>query len=252
LPFNKPDYLLSLQTVRDFVCFEQKSSFFYGYSLTFIGKYLSGSYGWSEMMQSETKKGLEFHSLGVEDFREFARRHGTSEEIGPIATYLDPSKPGKDGEAPSATSTVTLRGLMGCEVPCAAICCLITPATDGKSAAIKLDSIIVDKQLRRQGLGAALVARSFLDIIDNHQPEIRNIYAHSVHPATVRMLRSFGFKDPLPTGAPISAMNLEEKGDEFRTLCNDRIATVTNTLRLNCSYCRSNHRKTRHWCAAAR
>jgi hypothetical protein len=199
------------------------------------------------MNEKDIKKGLEFRPLEPDMFREFARRHATSDEIGPIATYLD-----NDGKAKENSDKINLMGLWGCDEPCAAICCLVTEAKDGQSAAIKLDSIIVDKSLRRQGLGIALVVKSFQELISENQPGIRNLYAHSVHPATVRMLRSLGFNDPLPTGAPISSINLEEKGDIFNNRCNERLTTITNNLKLNCSYCRSNHRKTRHWCSTAR
>ena len=210
--------------------------------------YFLFSLPWKAVMdRPETKKGLEFLPMETESFREFARKHARSEEIGPIATYLD-----KHSQEEIDSNELKIMGLMGCEVPCAAVCCLVTPSTDGESAAVKLDSIIVNGTLRRQGLGVALVAKSFLDLVSSHVPEIKNLYAHSVHPATVRMLRSLGFSDPLPTGAPISAINLEEKGDEFRSRCNERLTTVSNNLKMNCSYCRSNHRKTRQWCASSR
>ena len=175
------------------------------------------------MNQSSEKKGLEFRALDATTFREFARLHATSDEIGPIATYLD-----EDRKTGNLKSEIELQGLWGCDELCAAVCCLITPATDGKYSAIKLDSIVVDKKLRRQGLGIALVVKTFQDVISRHRPEIRNLYAHSVHPATVRMLRSLGFNEPLPTGAPISAINLVENGDEFSRRCRDRLMTVTN------------------------
>jgi len=199
------------------------------------------------MTQSSDKKGLEFRTLDATTFRDFAKLHATSDEIGPIATYLD-----EDRKTGNLKSEIELQGLWGCDELCAAVCCLITPATDGQYSAIKLDSIVVDKKLRRQGLGIALVAKTFQDVISRNSPEIRNLYAHSVHPATVRMLRSLGFNEPLPTGAPISAINLVENGDEFSRRCRDRLMTVTNNLKMNCSYCRGNHRKTRHWCSAVR
>ena len=199
------------------------------------------------MNVKDVKKGLEFRELEAEVFKEFARSHATSDEIGRIATYLD-----EDNEQIGGDANIILMCLWGCEEPCAAICCLVTTAKDGESAAIKLDSIIVDKNLRRQGLGLALVVKSFQDLIADNTPKIRNLYAHSVHPATVRMLRTLGFSDPLPTGAPISAINLEEKGEEFDRRCKERLMTITNNLKLNCSYCRSNHRKTRQWCPAGK
>ena len=195
------------------------------------------------MNELTEKTGLEYRAIEPEEFREFVRLHATSEEIGRIATYLDEAVSPVEGGP-----VVNLQGLVGCRLPCAVVCCLVSLSTDGKTAAVKLDSIVVDKQLRRQGLGAALVARSFLDLVSTNQPPINNLYAHSVHPATVSMLRSFGFSDPPLTGAPISAINLAENGEEFRKRCNERFQLVSNRLKLNCSYCRNNSRKARRWC----
>jgi len=199
--------------------------------------------GHMDMDELTDKTGLEYRSIDSEEFREFVRLHATSEEIGRIATYLDETASPEEGGP-----DVKLLGLVGCRVPCAVVCCLVSLSVDGKTAAVKLDSVVVDRQLRRQGLGAALVARSFMDLVSTYQPPINNLYAHSVHPATVNMLRSFGFSDPPLTGAPISAINLSEDGDKFRQRCNDRFQMVSNRLKLNCSYCRSNNRKARRWC----
>ena len=48
--------------------------------------------------------------------------------------------------------------------------------------ALKLDSVIVDHELRRRGLAGLVVARSFVDLILDQGRRIASIYAYSVHP----------------------------------------------------------------------
>jgi len=208
--------------------------------------------------------GLGFFPLTREAFREFAKLHATSDEIGPIATYLDEGVGSakhddanaihKHDDANAIQKTeIVLYGLYGCDALCAAICCLVTSSRLGSNQAeasqgIKLDSIIVDKALRRRGLGAALVARAFADLIEDPARNVQHLYAHSVHPATVRLLRSLAFRDPPPSGAPISSLHFEDGGAAFIKRCRDQVASVSTNLKLQCSYCRANHRKARRWC----
>jgi hypothetical protein len=62
-------------------------------------------------------EGLEFKSMTEGDFRDFARHHATSPEIGRIGTYLDDSHEVKDEPR--------LLGLYGCGKLCAAVCCWV-------------------------------------------------------------------------------------------------------------------------------
>ena len=211
------------------------------------------------MNGSSDNVGIGFFPLSPEQFRAFAKMNATSEEIGPIATYLDEGVTAKkrgDGNSILKTETI-LMGLYGCDSLCAAICCLVTSSQAGddrtpESQAVKLDSIIVDKRLRRRGLGVALVSKSFAEIVSEPGRTVNHLYAHSVHPATVRLLRSLAFRDPPPSGAPISSLHFDDGAAGFVKRCDDRLASVSTSLKLQCSYCRSNSRKTRRWCAKPR
>ncbi len=194
-------------------------------------------------------------SLTPEVFRKFAKIHATSDEIGPIATYLDEGvDAAKHDNANAILKTeIVLFGLYGCDILCAAICCLVTSShhdsdKEGGSHGIKLDSIVVDKSLRRRGLGAALVSSAFARIVREPGLNVQHLYAHSVHPATVRLLRSLAFRDPPPLGAPISSLHFEDGPDGFLKRCDDRLAAVSTNLKLQCSYCQANNRKARRWC----
>jgi len=211
------------------------------------------------MNASRDNIGLGFFPLAPEAFRAFAKVNATSEEIGPIATYLDEGVgASKHHEHDSILKTeIVLLGLYGCDTLSAAICCLVTTSrdkTDGVDVthAIKLDSIVVDQHSRRRGLGVALVSECFAEIIEDPGKNVRHLYAHSVHPATVRLLRTLAFQDPPPSGAPISSLHLEDGAGALVKRCNDRLASVSTSLKLHCSYCQSNSRKARRWCSKVR
>ncbi len=199
--------------------------------------------------------GLNFLSLTPAMFRDFAKIHATSDEIGPIATYLDEGvgTAKHDNSDAIQKTEIVLYGLYGCNALCAAICCLVTSSRHQvdqveASHGIKLDSIIVNKALRRRGLGVALVSGAFARIIRDPDRNVQHLYAHSVHPATVRLLRSLAFRDPPPSGAPISSLHFEDGPDGFLKRCDDRLAAVSTNLKLQCSYCQANNRKARRWC----
>jgi len=203
--------------------------------------------------------GMGFFPLTPEVFRAFAKVNATSEEIGPIATYLDEgvSAPKHIDDVSILETDIVLLGLYGCDTLTAAICCLVTTSrskTDDVDVthAIKLDSIIVDQRSRRRGLGVALVSECFAEIIADPGKNVTHLYAHSVHPATVRLLRTLAFQDPPPSGAPISSLHLGDGTDGFVKRCNDRLASVSTSLKLHCSYCQSSSRKARRWCSKVR
>ena len=76
---------------------------------------------------------------------------------------------------------------------------------------LKLDSVIARGDLRRRGLAAGLVAQSMREIVTAAQGKIRGVYAHAVHPATVRLLKRLGFGDPPPVGARIFNASLTHR-----------------------------------------
>lgn len=197
------------------------------------------------MREAIAGSGLEIKRVSEATFREFAERHGTSPEIGRIKTRLD-----ADDHDPFV-GTLHLRGLLGCGKLCGVSCCTLTQARDGDSYALKLDSLIVDARLRRRGLATALVARQFLDVVTNPDLEISSVYAHSVHPATVRLLHRLSFSAPPPMGAPISALRLDSKSRKgLIAACKERVDRVATLLKLHCVYCMNGDRRARRWCLA--
>lgn len=191
------------------------------------------------------KKGVTIGPLTDDAFREFARKFATSPEIGPIRTALD-SDSQERGEA-----GYVLVGLSGCGRLCSAACLLLYPSKidGGETHVVKLDSVIVDPALRRRGLGGVLVAQAFRDLVAETGFGIRRIYAHSVHPATVSLLKRLGFIDPPPVGAPISNTAIEPgKEEEFLARCDDQIRGRLEQLRLQCEFCRKGDRRARPWC----
>ena len=142
-----------------------------------------------------SQDGLEISEISADEFRAFARRHATSPEIGPIKTDLE------DRSDPAPGTERILVGLRGCGKLCAAACLLVIQSRlNQDQQVVKLDSVIVDHALRRRGLADLLVTQSFLDLVSSGARNICRIYAHSVHPATVRLLRRLTFNDPQVTG----------------------------------------------------
>lgn len=182
--------------------------------------------------------------ISAEDFRGFARCHATSPEIGPIQTSLDA---GVDKEIDFDR---VLIGLWGCESLCAVACFhLYQSAMDKSRHVLKLDSVIVGTQLRRRGLAGLLVSQSFIDLVVDRVRRVSRVYAHSVHPATVRLLRRLRFNDPQITGAPISDISVEQDGREtFLKVCEEQIKSHMNQMKLQCEFCRKGDKRARPWC----
>ncbi len=182
--------------------------------------------------------------ISEQEFRAFARRHATSPEIGPIQTSLD------GGTDQEIGFDRVLFGLWGCENLCAVACFHLYPsAIDQTRYVLKLDSVIVDNQLRRRGLAGLLVAQSFIDVVIDGARKVSRIYAHSVHPATVRLLRRLRFNDPQITGAPISDISVETDGREaFLKVCQEQIQNRMSQMKLQCEFCRKGDKRARPWC----
>jgi GNAT superfamily N-acetyltransferase len=182
--------------------------------------------------------------ISAEEFREFAKRYATSPEIGPIQTSLDG---GVDKEIDFERVLV---GLWGCESLCAAACFhLYVSARDKARRVLKLDSIIVDDRLRRRGLAGILVTQAFSDLVADDVRNVARIYAHSVHPGTVRLLHRLGFNDPQATGAPISDIDVgAAEREAFLRVCQGQILNHMSQIKLQCEFCRKADRRARPWC----
>ncbi len=188
--------------------------------------------------------GLQIGPIDKEIFRHFAKRFGMSDEIGPIGTCLD------HDARPNPDARHFIVGLHGCGKLCAAACFeLYQSKMETSKQVLKLDSVIVDPALRRRSLGALLVVQTFLDMVQDERLNIVRIYAHSVHPATVQMLRRLSFNDPPPAGAPISHRGLEDEGrGDFIRTCETRVRDQMGHKQLQCEFCRTKSRRSRPWC----
>ena len=105
-----------------------------------------------------------------------------------------------------------LYGLYGCDTLCAIACLQPVAVRTGTDHAVKLDSVVVHGHMRQRGLGAMIVAHAFADIASDPELDVSRLYSHAVHPATVKLLTRLGFGAPPPTGAPLAAIDLSEKG----------------------------------------
>lgn len=182
--------------------------------------------------------------ISPEEFRKFAKRYATSPEIGPIQTSLDG---GVDKEIEFERVLV---GLWGCENLCAVACFhLYQSARDKARRVLKLDSVVVDGRLRRRGLASVLVSQAFSDLVADVTRNIARIYAHSVHPGTVRLLRRLGFNDPQATGAPISDVDVTgAEREAFLRGCEVQIMNHMSQIKLQCEFCRKSDKRARPWC----
>ncbi len=197
------------------------------------------------MAATEKNPGLGFRALAPEEFLDFARRHGASPEIGPIATCFD------DNQGHAAPARFQLLGLTGCGRLCAVACCTLSRADPQGPYGAKLDSVIVDGGLRRRGLAALLVAKSFHQLLSSAEAAISVLYAHAVHPATVRLLARLSFSAPPPTGAPLAALQVgAEAEDELARRLETGVHERAARLKLQCARCRTGDRRARPWCGA--
>lgn len=190
------------------------------------------------------QNGLMIAEISPEEFRDFAKRNATSLEIGPIQTSLD------DGAVKEVAIERELFGLRGCGILCATACIHLHQSVREKDQlTLKLDSVIVDKHLRRRGLAGLLVAQSFLDLIRNGGRRVASIYAYAVHPGTSRLLHRLGFNNSHALGAPLSNINFETDDREaFLKECNKQISSQVNEMKRQCEWCRTGNRRTRPWC----
>ena len=197
------------------------------------------------MAEDGTREGLRFLEIPESLFEPFARRHGTSAEIGRIGTFLD-----EDGGA-DAAGEPRLFGLFGCTKLCATVTCTIRENADGRGHACKLDSVIVAAELRKRGLAKALVAKAFIELMGDPELEISRLFSYAVHPATVTMLTGLSFSEPPILGAPICAIKIDDAGrGEFLLSLEKMLRNATDPLKLRCALCLKDFRRARPWCGA--
>ena len=151
---------------------------------------------------------------------------------------------------PAPNAELRLIGLKGCDTLCAAAAFQLFASRQTEGAhVLKLDSIVVDPKLRRRRLGGILVADAFSQFVRDTSKRVTRIYAHSVHPATVAMLKRLGFSSPPILGAPITDARIDdETQDAFLQACDEQTRGIVSQMRLQCEFCRNGDRRARPWC----
>lgn len=186
---------------------------------------------------------LQVREIPAGTFLDFAKLYGTSEEIGPIGTIFD-----KMSEIAENVQVYAL-GLYGCGKLCAVSACTVTHAHSDEPGGLKLDSIIVDRALRRRGLAGFLAAKAFHQILSDPGQNLSTIFSHAVHPATVRLLRRMSFSEPPQLGAPISSLHLDNaERAELLAFCEIEMQRALERLNLECRFCEGGDRRARPWC----
>ena len=195
------------------------------------------------------KESLALTRLDEETFHQFTNRHGTSDEVGRIATFFD-----DDGKSKNKGSTLLgpprLYGLGGCGRMAVVVCLTIHKNVSDDGHSCRLDSVITHPKLRKRGLAALLVAHAFLDVLDDTDLSISTFHSHAVHPGTVKMLKRMLFSDPPLKGAPLVAVHMEDDiPEKFTAICHEITKDRSNHLKLNCAFClQGNKRRARYWC----
>lgn len=193
--------------------------------------------------QEPAVDGSQIKSITESSFLDFARRHGSSEEIGRISTYLDNAIEDRVYGEPY------LLAIFGCGDICAVSCCTLIVNRSGKGYSCKLDSIIVHPSIRRGGLGAMLVNKAFQELMDDERFDITCFLSYAVHPATVSMLRRLGFSKPPPSGAPLSSLNISDANrKEFMKKLKIKFERARTKFEFKCISCRKRDKRTRPWC----
>ena len=192
---------------------------------------------------SEASPGLEIGEISADEFRGFARRFGSSAEIGPIGTYFD------KGDEDPAPDKVHLLGLRACHNLRAVTCFTLDESKTSETYSCKLDSVIVHSGMRRKGLASLLVAHGFGKLVEAKDKIVSTVYAHAVHPATIKLLRSLSFSEPNLVGAPICALAVDSSTrDGFVARLKTREHAETTGLKLKCVQCIANRKGAVPWC----
>lgn len=144
---------------------------------------------------------------------------------------------------------MVLLGAWGAGDLIAAACFTLARAREGQNFTCKLDSVIVRPEVRRQGLAGIIVAHGFQMILEQEKELIATIYAHSVHPATVKLLRRHAFSEPSPVGAPISALTItDDNRDKLITSLKTGEQGSVTRLKHKCVRCKSGRKGATAWC----
>jgi hypothetical protein len=181
----------------------------------FAEKYTPALSLWNGTIVGMSEKGLKIAEISETDYRDFASRHATSPEIGPIQTSFDPSVKEKQ----KREFEQVLVGLWGCDNLCAVADFHIYPSeTDSTKRALKLDSVI-------EGALPACLSHRFLPIC--YQIQAGKSPASMPTPSTPR---------PYACYAVCSLTTPMFSARQFRISLSTRthVKTLSRTVRVRC------------------
>ncbi len=197
----------------------------------------------SEFDQPEETQGLYFAPVLGEAYGTFFIRHARSDEIGPIQTVLD------GAVVEDAERDTRLIGLYAWGKLCATATAVLSRNKLSSHQACKIDSNVVNRSVRRQGIALMTVTKLFTDLFEDADLDIDTIVSHAVHPATVRMLTSLGFGASPGTGAPFVSRKIEDESKkEFLKVCNAEYMDIHARLKHQCLQCLRGRPVARRWC----
>jgi len=188
-------------------------------------------------------QGLLFRPVDREEFDRFTVRQATSPETGRIGTVFDQDKPAHPDQI------IRTLGLFGCDKLCAVAVCVIVPNKSDDHNSCRLDTVVVDHKLRRQGLATLAITKLFLDLLSEPGLDISRLFSYAVHPATVSALKNLQFSEPPPKGAPLVSVDLGDTvKPEVLTACQTLFGKLNAQLLGMCSACRTVDEPDHRWC----
>lgn len=190
-------------------------------------------------------QGLYFQPVELAEFNNFALRQATSSEIGRIGTIYD------NTADVDPTHIIRNLGLYGCGKLCAVAVCVIVPNKSDGHNSCRLDTVIVDNDLRKLGLATFTITTLFMDLISDPALDISRLFSYAVHPGTVAALKKLKFSDPPPKGAPLVAVEVDEAEDSKVFLaCQSLFGELNSQLGDTCAKCKTTDDPGRRWCEA--
>jgi hypothetical protein len=196
-------------------------------------------------LSSDGLKGLYFKPVERKEFDTFVLRQATSPETGRIGTVFDQEKPAHPDQI------IRTLGLYGCEKLCAVAVCVIVPNKADDHNSCRLDTVVADRELRKQGLATFIITKLFMDLLSDSKLNISRMFSYAVHPGTVAALKKLHFSDPPPKGAPLVAVEIDNSKDPtVLSTCETLFGQLNYQLAGACAKCATANDPSRRWCEA--
>ena len=190
--------------------------------------------------------GLYFRPVERAEFDKFTARQATSPETGRFETVYEKK------EIANPTRIIRNLGLYGCGKLCAVAICVIIPNKSDGHNSCRLDTVVVDSDLRKQGLATFIITTLFMDLLADPELDITRMFSYAVHPGTVGALSKLHFSDPPPKGAPLIAVDVGGPEDsDVLSSCQTLFGQLNAELQGLCSNCAAEDGPELRWCEGA-